>query len=276
MIKRFFNLLTALVLILTVLSAALFAWAHFVEPAMIRVDQVDILTAGLRPSADGLKIALFSDTHLGFGFDAEKLADAARLINEQGPDLICFTGDLYDDYSKSGEEDMAVIHALAGLEAPLGKYAVLGNHDYGPQAQKRTDEILTAGGFSVLYNESVRMPEYGLHLFGMDDCMFGAGDASAYRAQEESCNIVLCHEPDVFDGMQDVDLMLSGHTHGGQVRLPLVGAAALPGLGKNYVSGLYEKESGKIYVNRGLGTTIMQLRLFCTPEITILTLKNAK
>ena len=276
MIKRFFNLLTALVLILTVLSAALFAWARFVEPAMIRVERVDIQVAGLYPSADGLKIALFSDTHLDFGLDAEKLADAVRLINEQGPDLVCFTGDLYDDYSKSGEEDMAVIHALAGLEAPLGKYAVLGNHDYGPQAQKRTDEILTAGGFSVLYNESVQLPEYGLHLFGMDDCMFGAGDAAAYRAQAGSCNIVLCHEPDVFDGMQDVDLMLSGHTHGGQVRLPLVGAAALPGLGKNYVSGLYEKENGKIYVNRGLGTTIMQLRLFCTPEITILTLKNAE
>lgn len=276
MIKRFFNFLTTLVLILTVLAAALFGWARFMEPTMIRIEQVEVEAAGLPSSAAGLKIALFSDTHLGFSFDAQKLSDAVRLINEQAPDIVCFTGDLYDDYSKSKEEDAAVIAALAELEAPLGKYAVLGNHDYGPQAQKRTDEILTAGGFSVLYNESVQFPEYGMHLFGMDDCMFGAGKASAYQAQVGSFNLVLCHEPDVFDGMQGADLMLSGHTHGGQVRLPFIGAAALPGLGKNYISGLYEKENGDIYVNRGLGTTIMKLRLFCTPEITILTLKNAE
>lgn len=275
MIKRFFNLLTTLVLILTILAAALFAWARFVEPAMIRVEQVEISARNLPVSANGLKIALFSDTHLGFGFNAEKLADAVRLLNEQNPDLIAFTGDLYDDYSKSEEDDEAVIRALASLEAPLGKYAVLGNHDYGPRAQKRTDEILTAGGFSVLYNESVQLPEYGLCIFGMDDCMFGTGDALAYQAQVGSYNFVLCHEPDVFDGMAGVDLMLSGHTHGGQVRLPLMGAAALPGLGKNYVSGLYGEDGRQIYVNRGLGTTIMQLRLFCTPEITLITLKNA-
>ncbi len=275
MIKRLFNRLTALVVIITVLGAALFAWAHFVEPAMIRVEQVEITAEDLPASADGLKIALFSDAHLGFGLDVEKLADAVALINEEQPDLIAFTGDLYDDYSKSAPDDAEVIQVLAGLSAPLGKYAVLGNHDYGPLAHRRTDEILSAGGFKVLYNQSVQLPEYGLSVFGMDDCMFGAGDASAYQPQMDYYNLVLCHEPDVFAQMQDVDLMLSGHTHGGQVRLPFIGAAALPGLGKTYVSGLYEEGNGRIYVNRGLGTTILQLRLMCTPEITILTLKKA-
>lgn len=272
--RNIFNFLTKLVLIVTAIGAAVFCWAYFVEPTMIRVEEVTVEARALPSAAQGLKIVQFSDTHLGFGFDEQMLADAVEQINMQLPDIIAFTGDLYDDYSKSNVDDAKVIELLGKLSAPLGKYAVLGNHDYGPQAQDRIDEILTMAGFTVLYNDTLQLPEYGLTIFGMDDAMFGKGNALAFMAQPGSYNLVLCHEPDVFAQMDGVDLMLSGHTHGGQIRLPLLGAVALPRMGREYVAGLYEDGAERLYVNRGLGTTIMKLRFLCTPEITVLTLSR--
>ena len=272
--RSIFDFLTKLVLIVTAIGAAVFCWAYFVEPTMIRVEEVTVEARALPNAAQGLKIVHFSDAHLGFGLDEQMLADVVEQINAQSPDMIAFTGDLYDDYSKSDIDDAKVIELLGKLSARLGKYAVLGNHDYGPQAQARIDEILSAAGFTVLYNDMLQLPEYGLSIFGMDDCMFGKGSASAFLAQPESFNLVLCHEPDVFAQMNGVDLMLSGHTHGGQIRLPLLGATALPRLGREYVAGLHENGAQQLYVNRGLGTTIMKLRFLCTPEITVLTLSR--
>ena len=270
--NKFFESLTRFILLLTAAAAVFYIWARLIEPSVIRVRRVSVETQSLPASARGLKIALFSDTHIGFGFDVSDLKKAVEKINALQPDIIAFTGDLFDDYGKWKGKDDAVIDALLALDAKIGKYAVLGNHDYVPGAKKPTQNILMAAGFEVLYNDTLYLPKYGISLFGMDDCIYGQGSAGAFMHQPGLYNIVLCHEPDVFAELSGADFMLSGHTHGGQVCPPLVKPLVLPRMGKKYAAGLYEERGGQLFVSRGLGTTIMKLRFLCPPEIDLLTL----
>ena len=270
--KDFFGGLTRLVLILTAIIAALYIWARFIEPSKLKVTQLDIKAQSLPASAHGLKIALFSDTHLGFGYDKDDLAKAVGRINEQEPDVIVFTGDLFDNYSKWNGKDKDIIAVLSKLDARLGKFAVLGNHDYESGANRITDDILTQAGFDVLYNEAVLLPGYSVSVFGIDDCAYGKGSGSVFTPQPGCYNVVLCHEPDIFDDVHGADLMLSGHTHGGQVRPPFMDPPVLPKRGRKYAEGLYGTSDSQLFVTRGLGMTIMKLRFCESPEIAVLKL----
>lgn len=263
--------MTCLVILITLVIAVFFVWGHYIEPSMIRVRHYDINLGSASALRYGIRIAQFSDVHLGFSRSAAELEDIAAKVNAEKPDIIVFTGDMYDDYADSGEDDGSVIAALNAFSAPMGKYAVIGNHDNVTSARRRTIEILTEGGFTVLIDRSVELEEFGISLFGLDDCIYG-GDPSAFKAKEGYCNILLCHEPDIFDKVSGEDLMLSGHTHGGQAVMPVVGPLHLPKLGKNYPGGLYEKEGSYLCVSRGLGATIVDLRFLCPPEISIIDL----
>lgn len=272
--KHLFRFLTKLVLVLTIVCVVLFLWAYFVEPHQVKLEKTAVGVTILPEETRGVRICAFSDTHLGFGFGASNLADAGETIMAEKPDLIVFLGDLYDNYAACPEderEEEAVIAALSALSAPMGKYAVLGNHDYTRSVQKDIDRILTAGGFTVLYDETVDLPEYGIRLFGAKDRIYGRSDPDAFQKHAGYYNIVLSHEPDVFDEMHGVDLMLAGHTHGGQIRVPFLGTLVGSRYGENYVSGLYDAHGGQVYVTRGLGMTILKLRFLCPPEISVLT-----
>ena len=272
--KSVFRFLTRVILVLTAAAALLFIWGYCIEPHRIRVETASVGTAAELPAnARGVRICAFSDTHLGFGYDAAMLEEAAETIDAQDPDLIVFLGDLYDDYGKlspdTRQED-EVIAVLSLLSAPAGKYAVLGNHDYAGNVQRDIDRILTAAGFTVLYDEAVELPMYGLCVYGARDRIYGGADPAAYTPKAGYYNVVLSHEPDVFDEMKGVDLMLSGHTHGGQIRVPFVGTLVDSTYGRRYTSGLYSDSRGQIYVTRGLGMTILKLRFLCPPEISVL------
>ena len=271
--KHIFRFLTRLILILTAIAAVLFVWSYCLEPRQIRVETTAVGMAGIPETARGARICAFSDTHLGFGLDAEALGKALDKIAEQDPDVIVFLGDLYDYYEKetpeTREED-AVIAVLSALSAPGGKYAVLGNHDYAGNAQKDIDRILTASGFRVLYDEQVTLPLYGLCIYGARDRIYGRAAPKDYAPKAGYYNVVLSHEPDVFDEMAGVDLMLSGHTHGGQICVPFLGALVDSNYGRKYTSGLYTAGQGQVYVTRGVGMTILKLRFLCPPEISVL------
>ncbi|WP_442601371.1 metallophosphoesterase [Paenibacillus sp. KN14-4R] len=229
---------------------------------------------------DGIRIAHISDLHLGFFYNLNQLNHVVDKLNALGADLICFTGDLFDSRV---EHEKETSHLLSQLQAPLGKWACLGNHDYQAKV-KSVKPVLINGGFRVLQNENERITMRGssFTLAGLDDSLVGRPNlkATIKGIQPNECTILLSHESSVADQAvhYPIDLMLSGHSHGGQVRLPLIGAVFTPEMGDKYVMGHYmldriPSSPLHVYTNRGIGTTHLPIRFLCRPEITLLTLR---
>ncbi|MBB3114386.1 hypothetical protein FHS18_006507 [Paenibacillus phyllosphaerae] len=225
----------------------------------------------------GSRIVHITDIHYGHHWHQKQFASLAKRIESLKPDMICFTGDLID--SKLG--DIAECAALfKQIEAPLGKYAVLGNHD------KRylipdIHEFWLQAGFELIVNDHriVRKDGASLVVAGIDDTLSGYPDLKgALRGiGEEETVLLLAHEPDFADTAAEfpqVKLQLSGHSHGGQIRLPFVGAIFTPHQGSKYVAGLYTiGNSGlHVYTSRGIGTTALPIRFLCRPELAVITL----
>lgn len=247
------------------------------ERNWLEVTRLSVTVPELPEAFRGTKLVHFSDVHLGHYFETEDLKRAVALIVKESPDLICFTGDLVEDSTRSL---WATVPVLAQLQAPLGKYAVLGNHDYRVGEQNAVRSALTAAGFEVMDNRNLRVDKQGstLYVAGVDDVLLGVPDLSRalYGIPPNETIILLAHEPDFADeaSLSPVHLQLSGHSHGGQVRLPIIGHLLTPKLARKYVQGLYEVGENKmpLYTNRGLGTTQLPIRFFCRPEVTVLTL----
>jgi len=278
--RRFVMTIFTTVIVTIVFLAAGFAYARYIEPEIIKVNHQEIKSPHVSDALDGLKIVQFNDTHVGFSYGLDDMRRVVEKINEANADIVVFVGDLFDNYKKSPKLGDELSRILAGISSRLGKFAVLGNHDYGANSVEHVTDILENGGFTVLVNESYRISQLELCVAGVDDMLIGYGDVSVLDGLMESdFNLTLCHEPDVFDMCRDtdVDLMLAGHTHGGQVKIPFLGAILLPQLGRVYDEGLYETGNARgsqLYVNRGLGTTKMPLRFMAVPEITVYELKK--
>ncbi|MFB9330632.1 metallophosphoesterase [Paenibacillus aurantiacus] len=224
----------------------------------------------------GLRLVHFSDTHYGFYWGREQFDQLAQRINRLKPDLICFTGDLVDSVP---EDLMSCLPIFQSLDAPYGKFAILGNHDSRNEVNQVVD-FWAKSGFKLLINESVVIEREGRRFFvaGTDDYLNGSPDLplTLSNTREDDTVIMLIHEPDIADvcaiSYPQVKLQLSGHSHGGQIRLPFISALATPPAGKKYVSGLYRLGDRKmpLYTTRGIGTTGLPIRLFCRPELTVI------
>jgi len=190
------------------------------------------------------------------------------------PDLICLTGDFI---TADADHLQPLTPLLEQLHAPLGVYAVLGNHDYWSSVGVVIEQ-LQAAGVRVLRNEAVRLEQANvpLWLLGVDDVWENQQDLATTRANipPDECQIALVHEPDYADEVAatGVDLQLSGHSHGGQIRLPGIGALVLPRWARKYPIGLQRVGTMWIYTNRGLGVIYPPIRFNCRPEVTLLTL----
>ena len=246
-----------------------------IEPNRLVVESVQVPITNLKPGLEGFRIVQLSDIHLHPFIQIEFVETAVELVNKLQPDLIALTGDYVYEGAASVFELAPV---LALLNAKYGIFAVLGNHDLWTDAV-----VVRAGlereGVSVLVNQGVALSvgRDNIYLAGLDDAWSGQPDLSA--ALDGSATdipvILLAHEPDVAD-MSALDgrvsLQLSGHSHGGQVRLPGVGAPILPYLGQKYEQGVYRVNNMWVYTNRGLGVIPPPVRLNCPPEITEITL----
>ena len=278
MIRRFFGFFVKIIISAVLIVFLVFAWMRWGEPAIITVTDAELAFDNLPDPAEGLRIAHFTDTHFGFDYTVGRFEKAVQKMNEFSPHIVVFTGDLFEEYMKYESDGPGIIEALSSINAVYGKYAVLGNHDYGREAQAHSIETLEAGGFTVLLNESIELERFGIAVTGVDEILFGkGGDYDFDRLPEDRFNIVLCHEPDIFKDLaaSNVDLMLAGHTHGGQIRVPGIGEIILPAMGKLYPMGEYSLENARgsqLFVSRGLGTSTLPLRLFCPPEVALLTL----
>lgn len=238
------------------------------------------------PSAfDGFQIAQLSDIHLGPFASAAYIRRCIEITNGLKPDLIALTGD-YISWDPEAQRD--AVDALAGLRAPHGVFACLGNHEEESHTEESTTRSLAAAGIRVLRQERASILSRGemLNLAGIDT---PRGDSHAPYLRDmarrleglavpETVNVLLSHYPDVFDRAAELgfDLTLAGHTHGGQLSLDFIRRGLnLSRYIYSYNNGWYEKNGAQLYVNRGIGTTGAPIRFGAPPEITLLELVRA-
>ncbi|MBE2232043.1 MAG: metallophosphoesterase [Anaerolinea sp.] len=256
-------------------AAALGAgWATLIEPNWPVVEQIGVTLPRLPARLEGLRVAQLSDLHISSYTTAGDIERAAALAMRQSPDVIVLTGDfIWREVWQYAEE---LVEPLRTLRAPLGVYAVLGNHDHWEDAALAT-RVLGEAGVTLLLNQAVRLEtDAPLWLAGLDDVWERKHDMAAALAgaPDDECKLLLVHEPDYADeaARYPVDLQLSGHSHGGQINLPGYGRPVLPYLGRKYPAGLYQVGPLALYTNRGIGVIAPPVRFNCPPEVTLLTL----
>ena len=253
-----------------------------IEPSWVNITNFTFSHLLIPESFHNIRIVQFSDTHIGFQYDLSDLEKTVETIQSLNPDIICFTGDLMDNpnlYQGTSE----IQKVLSKLEAPLGKYGVFGNHDHGGYGTEIYKEIMSNSGFSLLVNESnlITLRDGSqIVISGVDDAMLGKPnlDTSTPKQADDLFTILLSHAPDFADyaSQYPVELQLSGHSHGGQIQIPLLGAVVTPPFAEKYREGAYTKGNLELYVNRGLGTTRVPYRLFSRPEITVIDLQHGR
>ncbi len=248
--------------------------AHL-EAKWLDVEQVQIPLKNLKPALEGLKIVQLSDLHLYPYTQIEHIQKAVQSANALQPDLVVLTGDYV---LASADSIFELAPALAALDARYGVFTILGNHDLWTNA-KVVRAGLEASGLPVLRNEGMTLGIGGekLYLAGVDDGWSGQPDLNVALDNQppDVPTILLAHEPDLADTFSldgRVSLQLSGHSHGGQVRIPGLGAPILPYLGQKYDLGLQQVHGMWVYTNRGIGVISPPVRFNCRPEVTEITL----
>jgi uncharacterized protein len=235
-----------------------------------------IALARLPLAFEGFRIAQLSDIHISSFMPADEIRRCVAITNQLKPDLVVMTGDYVSwDPAAQGE----VVQALAGLRASYGVFGSLGNHESITDTEESITRLFAAQGIHILRQEraAIRLGDETINLIGIDDSLT---DDRAVKGlvMPGTVNILLNHNPNDF-GRQAVelgfDLMLAGHTHGGQLSLEfLCRGISFARIETPYVSGWYKKSGGQLYVNRGIGTTIIPIRVGARPEITLLELSR--
>ena len=242
------------------------------------IDRIPLAIKNLHSALEGFTIVQITDVHLYPMTQPELVKKAVIMANTLNPDLVVLTGD-YVWQELDAIDELAPI--LAGLNAKYGVFSTLGNHDYWLNA-----DVITAAmesyGLPVLINQglSIQHGKGAVYIAGLDDGWSGTPDLSKTLEGVNSTEavVLLCHEPDLADRYSldgRIDVQLSGHTHGGQIRLPGIGALILPYLGRKYDLGLYRLNDMLLYTNRGLGVISEPVRFNCPPEISQFVLQAA-
>ena len=262
-------------------------------PRQIEVVKREVRLKGLPATLRGFKVALLSDLHASDIVSDELIGTAADLAMKEKPDMIALTGDFVSGPTKFLNGSIggfkkknldSCIDAMMKLKAPYGVYGVLGNHDFwcGPEAMKTImDEFSNRLAVAWLRNSSVTLEKDGgkLDILGVDD--YWENSCSLNRAYDgldsKNIKVLLSHNPDVNEMIdvekKRIDLVLSGHTHGGQVVFPLIGVPYMPSkYGTKYAEGLVRDGERQTYISRGVGHLMVPVRINCPPEVSILTL----
>ena len=255
-------------------------WRRTID--VVEVCRVTLPVRNLPAGLSGLTACQISDFHLDREEDLARLDRAVEAINQQHPDLIFLTGDYFSDAEAMHRHLGGLRERLTALRANLGVFAVAGNHDHWASFAT-IEHALQGAGVRVLANDSVRLtlPRGDLTVVGVDDLWSRRAEPSrAFREiKPDDCTIVLAHNPDTaaYLNQFNVGAMLSGHTHGGVVRIPFYGSPlrSMLRIGKEYYAGLNRYGNFHIYTNRGLGTFWLRVRLNCRPEVAHFRLTEA-
>lgn len=252
------------------------AYGGLFEPFNYEVTETDVFIRGLPGAFEGFRVAQLTDVHHSRIVPVEEVRRVVALANEARPDLVVLTGDYTTSRPRYVEP---CAEALGGLRAPEGVWAVLGNHDHYTDAEL-TMRALARQKINVLSNANtlLRRGPDGLPLAGVDDWGWGKADwARTFKGVDAARpSLLLSHEPGVLDvpEARGASLILSGHTHGGQICLPFVGAPARFIEEFRYLRGLYEKEGTQLYVSRGTGMIGVPLRIGARPEVAVIRLRK--
>jgi uncharacterized protein len=269
-------------------AGGLALYAGEFERHWIEVVHREIAINGLAPDFDGMTVAQLSDIHLDEFTEPFLLRDAIDQINRAHPDLVLLTGDFVSAQVLPRKLTIDAAWQCGRLLSRIEcaeRYAIFGNHDVWA-GEQHVGEALRSHGITVLRNSCLPVERGGkrMWLAGLDDPLDGKPDpdmaipASIRNIAGEPV-ILMCHAPDFVDRLrlhsagQAVSFVLSGHTHGGQIRLPLIGALHLPPGGQKYVEGHFQFGKMQLYVNRGIGSVGVPFRFDCRPEITVFTLR---
>ena len=252
-------------------------YAAWLEPQWIAAESVELKLRRLPPALDGFRIVQLTDLH----FDTtpeDTLVSAVEAANRLDADVVVLTGD-YVTSSLAGFDRCA--REVGRLRAKQGVIGVLGNHDWWSGEDVVTD-ALAAQGVSILINQPAPIERDGARLWivGVDSLWEQHADIerALHGVPAGEAKVLLVHEPDFADVARQypIDVQLSGHTHGGQVRLPFVGPLRLPRHGRKYPIGLRRAGALQVYTSRGVGMAPPAVRFNCRPEVTLFTLQAAQ
>jgi uncharacterized protein len=255
-------------------GTGLLAYATLVEPRWLQLRRSRVHVRRLPPVLEGLRIGLLTDLHAG-GWTPRSVVDrSVRLLMEQAPDLIAVTGDLMDDRNR---DFAGVFRVLDALSAPLGVYAVPGNHDHivGIEAWRRA--LAEHTSIRDLTNDHVVIDCRGARfcVAGVDDFYHGKPLLELPSPRDRDFTLLLAHSPDQAERVRRaadaIDLTIGGHTHGGQVRLPFLGAIRSSSHNPDlYDEGLRRRPWTQVYTSRGVGTVHLPVRFLARPEVALL------
>ncbi|MFN1844342.1 metallophosphoesterase [Clostridioides difficile] len=227
----------------------------------------------IESKSESIKVVQISDTQIGSFYSTKNLKKVANKINTLNPDIIVFTGDLIDYSNKNPSVD-EITTILSSMNARLGKFSVFGNHDYMYKLPRYYRQIMKNSNFNLLVNENKKIKlkdDKYINILGADEILNGNPNIKYLESQidNKNFNLLLAHEPDLVDMLSKdtMNLVLSGHSHGGQIRLPIKGALVTPPYGRKYTKGFYDINRNHLYVSSGLGSTKLPFRFFNIPEI---------
>jgi hypothetical protein len=252
-------------------------WGVFIEPNHIKVEKLSLEIKDLPTSFKNSKILHLSDFHFKkFGRKEKKVL---KILNRLNPDFIFITGDIIDVSTKNFESCYKFLEELSkNYEAKI--FAVYGNHDHQNKNFNLFNDFLAKSRIQVLNNQAQRIDKDGdfIYLIGLDDPHLEYDDIERAMKEIESntSKILIAHSPEIFRKIRekDIDLVLVGHTHGGQINIPPLPYFTLPlKHDKKYKSGLFKEDSTYLYINLGIGETLLPIRINAMPEATLIELK---
>ncbi|MBQ8192770.1 MAG: metallophosphoesterase [Bacilli bacterium] len=270
--------LTKFIIIIILIITLSIAYARYIGTTGLITKEYKIETHNISNSFSGLKIVHFSDLHYLRIVNKEELQKVVNEINIINPDIVFFTGDLIDkDYDLSDSDKENLINLLNSINSKYGKYSVIGNHDYVKE-ESLIKEIYENSNFKLLKND------YDIIYSSNNDKIFiGGTDTFSYdkadidkvmeyfkEKEDISYKIILAHEPDYIDTIvskYNIDLVLSGHSHNGQVNIPFIKKIFLPYGSKKYYENYYKVKNTDLYISSGIGQSRINFRLFNRPSI---------
>jgi len=280
--RRWWKIFRVAILVILLSIAASTVWAFFIEPNRLVVHRETIAIASWPTELSGMRIAMIGDIHTDTHYINEaKLRRIVDLTNAQHPDLVVLLGDYIHGGRNNPErvEPEVTAKYLKNLQAPLGVYGVLGNHDWWYNGEK-VRQVFESEGIPMLEDDVKELNWHGksFWLVGLADLWTRpqhVGPTIA-KAPAGSTIIALTHNPDIFPTIpQSVPLLLAAHTHGGQVNIPLIGTPIVPSdFGSKYTAGHIFENNHHLFVTTGIGTSIMRVRFRVPPEIVVLTIKS--
>lgn len=266
---------------LVIILTLLYCYARYLGTTGLIVNEITIVNSEIPDSFNGVKIVHFSDLHYGRTINEKELVKMVKQINKIKPDIVVFTGDLID---KDIKVDNAMVNILTTqlslINSTIGKYAITGNHDYNNDFYKNimVDSAFNImnNNYDIVYYKSLKP----IFLGGLGNYTYANADIQTvmdyYKTNTDLYTIILMHEPDYMNKMKSypIDLVLAGHSHNGQVRIPFYGKLYTPKGSRSYYDNYYKINKTDLYISSGMGCSTVNVRLFNRPSINFYRLSN--